>query len=177
MAVTDSTKKLLAQSLRELMRKRPLNRITVGDICELCGMNRKSFYYHFHDKYELVNWIFTRGVREAERNAPFYSDKLLVLCAYLREEQTFYRAALSQMEQNSLYQCMADMLRPLLAERSGASEADAAAIDICVHACGAAIVNWLRSGCQQPEERFVETVYRAFQLMQQMPYRRTGATL
>ena len=174
MAATDSTKKLLAQSLRELMRKRPLNRITVGDICQLCDMNRKSFYYHFHDKYELVNWIFTRGVREAERNAPYHSDRLLVLCAYLREEQSFYRAALSQLEQNSLYLCMADLLRPMLLERVAATDVDAAALDICVHACGAAIIHWLRSGCRQPEERFVETVYHAFQLMQHMPYHRPG---
>ena len=40
--MADSTKKLLAASLRTLMHKRPLSRITVGDICELSEMNRKS---------------------------------------------------------------------------------------------------------------------------------------
>lgn len=52
------TKKALASSLKELMETQPLTKISVGDICEKCGMNRKSFYYHFCDKYELVNWIF-----------------------------------------------------------------------------------------------------------------------
>ena len=52
------TKKALAQSLKELMAKRPFSKIGVADICENCGMSRKSFYYHFKDKYDLVHWIF-----------------------------------------------------------------------------------------------------------------------
>lgn len=175
MAVTDSTKKLLAQALRELMRKRALNKITVGDICQLCGMNRKSFYYHFHDKYELVNWIFLRGVRETERGLPDVTDRLLVLCTHMRQEQPFYRAALNQMEQNPLYLCMTELLHTLLAERAMTAETDPAALEICVHACGVAIVHWLRGGCQQPEDRFLDTLYRALQLAPQLTGRRPGA--
>ena len=33
-------------------------KISISDLCEECGLNRKSFYYHFKDKYDLVNWIF-----------------------------------------------------------------------------------------------------------------------
>ena len=63
------TKKALASSLKELMETQPLTKISVGDICEKCGMNRKSFYYHFCDKYELVNWIFDTEFNEI-RNRP-----------------------------------------------------------------------------------------------------------
>lgn len=52
------TKKALAQALKELLAVKPLDKISVSDICEQCGMNRKSFYYHFRDKYDLVNWIY-----------------------------------------------------------------------------------------------------------------------
>ena len=38
--MSDSTKMLLAKSLRELMAKRTLSRITISDICGLCEMNR-----------------------------------------------------------------------------------------------------------------------------------------
>lgn len=58
MADSILTKKALANSLMELMNEKPFEKISVTDICERCGMNRKSFYYHFQDKYELVNWIF-----------------------------------------------------------------------------------------------------------------------
>ena len=52
------TKQALANSLKELMNTQGFSKISVKDIVEKCGMNRKSFYYHFKDKYDLVNWIF-----------------------------------------------------------------------------------------------------------------------
>ena len=65
------TKKALAQSLKELMGKQSFAKISVADICEGCGMSRKSFYYHFKDKYDLVNWIFDmefiRSIQGRER--------------------------------------------------------------------------------------------------------------
>ena len=58
MADSNITKNALASSLKSLMEQKPFQKINVNDICEGCGMNRKSFYYHFKDKYDLVNWIF-----------------------------------------------------------------------------------------------------------------------
>ena len=52
------TKTALASSMKRLMKEKPFSKISVIDICDGCGMNRKSFYYHFKDKYDLVNWIF-----------------------------------------------------------------------------------------------------------------------
>ena len=52
------TKNALASSMKKLMKEKHFEKISVIDICEGCGMNRKSFYYHFKDKYDLVNWIF-----------------------------------------------------------------------------------------------------------------------
>ena len=54
----NTTKYTLAQSLKSLMEKRSFAKISVADLCENCGMSRKSFYYHFRDKYDLVHWIF-----------------------------------------------------------------------------------------------------------------------
>ena len=47
MADSNITKKALATAFKELMEERPFEKINVGDICEKCEMNRKSFYYHF----------------------------------------------------------------------------------------------------------------------------------
>ena len=58
MADSNITKRALASALRELMKEVPFDKIQVSHICDRCGMNRKSFYYHFKDKYDLLNWIF-----------------------------------------------------------------------------------------------------------------------
>ena len=58
MADSNVTKRALATAMKQLMAKEPFSKISVGDICQVCQMNRKSFYYHFRDKYDLVNWHF-----------------------------------------------------------------------------------------------------------------------
>ena len=50
------TKKALAQSLKNLLLKKPLNKITINDITDDCGINRMTFYYHFKDIYDLAEW-------------------------------------------------------------------------------------------------------------------------
>ena len=64
MSEANVTKNALAASMKKLMRMRPFEKISVSDICNDCGINRKSFYYHFRDKYDLVNWIFYVGFIE-----------------------------------------------------------------------------------------------------------------
>lgn len=50
------TKRALEESLKNLLLQKPLNRITINDIAEDCGINRMTFYYHFRDIYDLVEW-------------------------------------------------------------------------------------------------------------------------
>ena len=47
------TKRALEQSLKNLLLKKPLTKITVGDITDDCGINRMTFYYHFKDIYDF----------------------------------------------------------------------------------------------------------------------------
>jgi len=53
-----TTKRALADSFEKLLSRRGFDKITVKDIVEDCGVNRQTFYYHFHDIYDLIEWIF-----------------------------------------------------------------------------------------------------------------------
>ena len=61
------TKRALEASLKHLLLQKPLNKITINDIAEDCGINRMTFYYHFKDIYDLVEWTL-RGGRAAARS-------------------------------------------------------------------------------------------------------------
>lgn len=61
------TKKALAEALKKMMEVKPINKITIKDIVELCGVNRQTFYYHFDDVYDLLEWIFEQ---DANANLP-----------------------------------------------------------------------------------------------------------
>ena len=100
MADSAITKKALANALKLLICDVPFSKISISDICDICKMNRKSFYYHFKDKYDLVNWIFDT---EFSSNAKNYDDDLLILelCRYLYINRDFYRKAFKIEGQNS----------------------------------------------------------------------------
>ena len=53
-----STKEALAAALRQMMTVKPIDKVTVKDIVEICGVNRQTFYYHFDDVDDLLEWVF-----------------------------------------------------------------------------------------------------------------------
>lgn len=119
MADSNITKKALAAALKELMEEKHFEKINVGDICEKCEMNRKSFYYHFKDKYDLVNWIFDvefiAVAREQEYKDPW---KLMIeMCNYFYENLSFYRKVLCIKGQNSFSDHFRELLFPTIVSR------------------------------------------------------------
>lgn len=51
-----NTEEMLAASLKKLMKSKPFSRISVRELTEDCGVNRKTFYYHFENMGELLRW-------------------------------------------------------------------------------------------------------------------------
>jgi probable dihydroxyacetone kinase regulator len=62
------TKQALAASLKKLLRTKPISQIIINDITEDCGVNRMTFYYHFHDIYDLVEWILEEEISNSLKN-------------------------------------------------------------------------------------------------------------
>ena len=57
MADSNSTKSALADAMKKLMVCKSFAKISISDLCEECGLNRKSFYYHFKDKYDKLDLL------------------------------------------------------------------------------------------------------------------------
>lgn len=66
------TKKALADSLKNLLLQKPLNKITISDIADDCGINRMTFYYHFKDIYDLVEWTCAEEAAQAMEGKKTY---------------------------------------------------------------------------------------------------------
>lgn len=71
-----TTKRALAGSFEKLLSKRSFDKITVKDIVEDCGVNRQTFYYHFHDIYDLIEWIFQDAADHVDEDLLDYNDGL-----------------------------------------------------------------------------------------------------
>lgn len=66
-----NVKELLTTTLMDMMETTPLEKITVKDVADKCGVSRQSFYYHFSDIYDILKYIF---IKETEKALNEYSD-------------------------------------------------------------------------------------------------------
>ena len=117
MSDSNITKNALAAALKKLMKEQGFEKISVSEICEECGMNRKSFYYHFRDKYDLVNWIFYDAFLANLQVASYENgwDALTELCRKFYEDRDYYIEALKIKGQNSFCDYVTETIEPLVA--------------------------------------------------------------
>lgn len=101
------TKQAIAQSLKDLILidKIPFSKITIKMILRKYNFAKSTFYYHFRDKYEVVNWIFyydTQKNVDAFTNPAKLTESFINVCKYLYANRNFYYTCLLSTERNSL---------------------------------------------------------------------------
>ncbi|MDY3282583.1 hypothetical protein [Dysosmobacter sp.] len=91
------TKRRMAEALKTLLRKKPLDRIRVHEITDLCELNRQTFYYHFPDVYALFSWALRQTVEETREHMDFslpWREQLLLLLRLMEADRSFFLTAL-----------------------------------------------------------------------------------
>lgn len=86
------SKRALEQSLKNLLLKKPLTKITISDITEDCGINRMTFYYHFKDIYDLVEWACLEDAKRAldeKKTYDTWQQGLLQIFEAVQENKPF----------------------------------------------------------------------------------------
>ena len=100
-----ATKQAISASLKELMAQKPLEKITVSEIMDHCGMVRQHFYYHFEDIYDLVRWMFQEeavSLLKRQEGALLWQEGLLQLFQYLQENRAVCLCALNSLSRTHL---------------------------------------------------------------------------
>lgn len=60
LSCSELTKIKIGEALKEIMITTPFEKITVSNITDKCKIHRQTFYYHFQDRYELLDWVLYR---------------------------------------------------------------------------------------------------------------------
>lgn len=180
MADSNITKQALAGALKELIEEQSFEKISVSNICEGCGMNRKSFYYHFKDKYDLVNWIFDTEFVELNQNYDLEThllsqsfderwQSIAVICHYFYENRTFYRRVLKVDGQNSFASHFREFIRPMLRFRVEhlleMEDVPELVYDFVVDGVVCAIERWLLDKNGISAEEFMESLKKMIQIL------------
>lgn len=120
------TKRALEQSLKNLLLKKPLTKITVSDIADDCGINRMTFYYHFKDIYDLVEWSCLEDAKHAldeKKTYETWQQGLLQIFEAAKENKPFilnvYRCVHREQVEKYLQPLVDQLILGVINEETG----------------------------------------------------------
>lgn len=116
---TQMTKTILAESLKKLMSVRSFDHITIKDITDEAGFIRPTFYNHFKDKYDLVEWIFQEEVILPTKQLfqmGMHREGIRLMLVTMEKEKDFYLRAAKIEGQNSFRQIVFESISNLIYE-------------------------------------------------------------
>ena len=123
--MSELTKRALEQSLKNLLLQKPLNKITISDIADDCGINRMTFYYHFKDIYDLVEWSCQEDAAKAlagKKTYETWQQGFLQLFKAVQDNKPFimnvYHSVSREQVENYLYQLTYDLLEGVVEEQA-----------------------------------------------------------
>ena len=156
------TKEMLAESLMKLLARRTLDKITIQDIVDDCGYNRQTFYYHFHDIYDLIDWIFTAQTQELIekcRACGSLDVGVEAVIAYMRENRrlilNILRSVNGEKLLDNLYRSAQSIVLSALENHPGVQELSMDYRELVAegfkYALAGLLIDWMRAGI--PEDR------------------------
>ncbi len=161
------TKAALEQSLKNLLLKKSLNRITVKDIVDDCGISRMTFYYHFKDVYELVEWACYEDASRALEGKKHYDnwkEGFYQIFEAVKENKPFiinvYHSVSREQIENYLFRLTFDLLKGVVDEESKGMvvrEEDKVFIaNTYKYAFVGVMLDWIKAGMQQDPKAIID---------------------
>ena len=172
--VSQTTKRALEASLKKLLLEKPLNKITINDITEDCGVNRMTFYYHFKDIYDLVDWILTEDAAKAmegRQNFDTWTDAFLDILHQIRDNKALVLNVYRSVGREQVEQYLYKLLDPMLKEFADRECRDITVqdddkqfvVDFYKYALVGVVLEWIRRDMKTDPAVMVERTGRMLQ--------------
>ena len=160
------TTRALEQSLKNLLQQKPLSKITISDITEDCGISRMTFYYHFKDIYDLVEWACAEDAARALQNKKTYDtwqQGFVQIFHAVRENKVFvmnvYRCVNREQVEKYLVPLTDQLIMGVITERAAGMtvrEADQQFIaQVYSYAFVGIMLDWIRDDMRADPEELV----------------------
>ncbi len=166
---------VLAESLKELAVTKPIEKITIKEITDKAGVIRPTFYNHFQDKYELLEWITVNELFTPVE--PFLSNGMLkegvtYILTTMVKEKDFYKKAADLEGQNSFNEifnkCVAGAVSKYLDLESLAKVADYPWLkedlvaEFLAHSISWVTIQWIKRGMNVPVDELTDVYVKIF---------------
>lgn len=163
------TKEALAKGLKELTRKKSFEKITISDITEMCKLNRQTFYYHFKDKYELLNWIYYKeaiSIFTKDLSFKNWDEKVIELLKIMKNEDYFYQTALKDSSNTEFQKYLFSVAKDIFCEifdsipelRNFNKEDKVFLAEFISYGFEGMIIAWAKSGMKQSPEDIAQHI-------------------
>lgn len=99
------TRKMLAQSLKKQLLRKPFSKVTVSEITRDCNVNRKTFYYHFEDMYALLKWMLEQEAIEVFKKFDLmvdYPKAVIFVIDYIEENKQMLSSIVNSIGREQL---------------------------------------------------------------------------
>lgn len=167
--MSNMTKRALEASLKNLMQKKPLDKITINDLTAECGISRMAFYYHFKDIYDLIEWVCVEDAAQAlqgKKNYDTWHEGLLQIFEVVLENKTFvlnaYRCISRDQMESYLYKLTYGLLRDVVEEKSqdaAISEQDKQFIaNFYKYSFVGIMLDWIKQGMNEDYHNIAEKI-------------------
>lgn len=165
----NTTKPALEASLKKLLRQKPLDKITINDLTTDCGISRMSFYYHFKDIYDLVEWVCVEDGRRAlqdKRTCDTWQEGLCQVFEAVLENKPFilnvYRSVGREKIESYLYKLTYRLIADVVEEKSAGTnmkESDKAFIaEFYKYGFVGVMLDWIAEGMKADYKEITDRV-------------------
>lgn len=165
--MSQMTKNALADSLKALLELRPVDKITISDITDDCGVNRMTFYYHFQDIYDLLEWSWIREANKVLKGKKTYDTWqqgfLQIFNAVSENKQivmNIYHSVNREQIEIYLYKLTYDLLFGVIEENAAGMDVrddDKKFIaDFYKYAFVGLILDWIKNGMKADPSQIIE---------------------
>ena len=163
-----STKLALANSLKNLLQKKFLEDITVKELVEDCQVNRQTFYYHFQDIYDLLQWFLEHETEQLLQDTADWREALLAALRYIQAQHMviyhIYRSDGREQMENQLRSLARAMVEENLAAVAGELDLEQGdrlfLSDFYMYAVSGVLVGWLSGEMREEPEQVVDRLVR-----------------
>ncbi|MFT4143736.1 MAG: TetR/AcrR family transcriptional regulator C-terminal domain-containing protein [Mobilitalea sp.] len=163
------TKKALAASLKRIMEQKPLGKISVREIIEDCGVNRKTFYYHFQDIYDLLKWIFEEeaiGIVKKYDLVNDYPNVIRFVLDYVEENKLICNCAfdalgrdeLKRFFQKDFYSVVSSIVEQLSEGLAVPEDYKSFLTNFYTEAIASLLIDWLRNKEHRDKQKTINYV-------------------
>lgn len=103
----ENSKEKIANAFKSLLSEKPFEKITTKEIVRKSDLGRQTFYYHFNDKYDLMNWMYFQQaapILKNFKNLQNWEIALKLFYDFMLENSEFYTNIININGQNSFYE-------------------------------------------------------------------------